>query len=246
MVHIRRGDVEPCDVYTKDRYLTNHYYIELIRKYSLSLPTTTTTTRVIIHSQNRSFEQWTDFDVLSLSNNNITNHDNENTTTTGEPQSQPSPKQTVVVEWKLDAPLRDFWYDVLVRADVFIMSKSALSQAAAILMDFPSYSKKVVCTPYVYCHSLWITVSKHHRRKEQVRLHTMIADKCSGNATFDARTLSQQEIHERMGEEDPSSVSTTLSCRTNPTRPYCEKIKKLRQKVRIKRLPTPPPPNGES
>jgi hypothetical protein len=55
VVHIRRGDVSPCNNITEFRYLPNSYYIALIQKYQ------TANHRVIVHSQERSYESWSDF-----------------------------------------------------------------------------------------------------------------------------------------------------------------------------------------
>jgi hypothetical protein len=56
VVHIRRGDVVPCNNYTKDRYLPNSHYVALIKKYQ------TKKHRVIVHSERESYENWTDFE----------------------------------------------------------------------------------------------------------------------------------------------------------------------------------------
>jgi hypothetical protein len=56
VVHIRRGDVVPCNNYTQDRYLPNSHYVSLIKKYQ------TKKHRVIVHSESKSYENWTDFD----------------------------------------------------------------------------------------------------------------------------------------------------------------------------------------
>lgn len=56
--HIRRGDVEPCDEYTEERYLPNSYYLELIGQHQ------TNDHRVIIHSEEKSWEPWSDFNSI--------------------------------------------------------------------------------------------------------------------------------------------------------------------------------------
>jgi hypothetical protein len=54
VVHVRRGDVDPCNEWT-DRYLPNSYYLDVLRKYvPRRVP-------VSIYSESWSFEPWTDF-----------------------------------------------------------------------------------------------------------------------------------------------------------------------------------------
>jgi len=78
VVHIRRGDVVPCDTYTIMRYLPNSHFKALIEKYRLQ-----GCNRVIIHSERRSFEDWSDFEEIDG------------------------------IELKLDAPPLDVWRDIL-------------------------------------------------------------------------------------------------------------------------------------
>jgi hypothetical protein len=54
VVHVRRGDVDPCNEWA-DRYLPNSYYQEVLRKY---VPRNA---RVSVFSESWSFEPWTDF-----------------------------------------------------------------------------------------------------------------------------------------------------------------------------------------
>jgi hypothetical protein len=54
VVHVRRGDVDPCNEWA-DRYLPNAYYQEVLRKY---VPRNA---RVSVFSESWSFEPWTDF-----------------------------------------------------------------------------------------------------------------------------------------------------------------------------------------
>jgi hypothetical protein len=56
-VHIRRGDVDPCDNYTADRYLPNSHYLSLLDEYR-----TERHGRVVVHSESKSREPWSDFD----------------------------------------------------------------------------------------------------------------------------------------------------------------------------------------
>lgn len=60
VVHIRRGDVHPCDNYTYNRYLPNSHYIALIDQYR-----TSNHSKVIVHSEFQSrVEPWMDFDDI--------------------------------------------------------------------------------------------------------------------------------------------------------------------------------------
>ena len=60
VVHMRRGDVQPCDNYTYNRYLPNSHYIALIHQYR-----TSNHSKVIVHSESQSqVEPWMDFDDI--------------------------------------------------------------------------------------------------------------------------------------------------------------------------------------
>jgi len=60
VIHMRRGDVHPCDKYTYSRYLPNSHYLSLIEKYR-----TKDHKRVILHSEQNSYlEPWSDFDEI--------------------------------------------------------------------------------------------------------------------------------------------------------------------------------------
>jgi hypothetical protein len=53
VVHVRRGDVDPCQL--RDRYLPSSYYVEVLDKYvPASVPVT-------VFSESSSFEPWDDF-----------------------------------------------------------------------------------------------------------------------------------------------------------------------------------------
>jgi hypothetical protein len=59
VVHIRRGDVDPCDNYTFDRYLPNSHYLTLVQQHR-----TENHTHVVVHSERKSREPWSDFDSI--------------------------------------------------------------------------------------------------------------------------------------------------------------------------------------
>lgn len=104
VAHIRRGDVDPCDKYTEERYLPNSYYLKLIQKYRTKRPDH----RVIIHSEAISWEGWSEFEDDSAS---IILGRN--------------------VEMKIGAAALELWSD-LIGAEVAILSKSSYSQAPAL------------------------------------------------------------------------------------------------------------------
>lgn len=57
VIHIRRGDVHPCDDFILPRYMPNSHYLALLKKYRRAYHK-----RVIIHSEYRSrVEDWSDF-----------------------------------------------------------------------------------------------------------------------------------------------------------------------------------------
>lgn len=163
VVHIRRGDVHPCNAQTRGRYLTNQYYVDAIQSSIMKHRAAAGRAHnndeytIILHSESQSFETWHDLDQMAdeFRNKNRWN---------------------VTLKYKLDAGLKVFWGDVLQRADIFVMSKSALSQVAAILMD-PT-NTRVLCTPFVDCHSNWDRVSHQTLRHEEDRLHSLARSRC--------------------------------------------------------------------
>ena len=111
VVHIWRGNIEPCDVYTKDRYLTNQYYIDLIQEYSSTTANISTTTIIL---------EWLYIvKIVALNRGPISMPCPRRRHHFYRCQILPSPQ--TVVEWKLDTPIRDCLYDVHVWADVFVM-----------------------------------------------------------------------------------------------------------------------------
>ena len=59
-VHIRRGDIVPCNANFGARYLPNQHYLQLIQAYLPPL-SSQKTTQVIIYSESNSTEAWEDF-----------------------------------------------------------------------------------------------------------------------------------------------------------------------------------------
>lgn len=65
IVHIRRGDITPCDDPFYLRYIPNSHYLELIDQYAVR---NDTFYNVTIYSEPLSFESWQDFSVSHKSN----------------------------------------------------------------------------------------------------------------------------------------------------------------------------------
>ena len=61
VAHIRRGDVDPCDPKTRDRYLTNHYYRSLLKSYA-----DIDNDVINVFSEQKSIEGWDDFRSYDL------------------------------------------------------------------------------------------------------------------------------------------------------------------------------------
>ena len=102
VVHVRRGDVSPCNRKLK-RYLPNQYYLQVLNEY---IPTDGRQYHVTVFGESFSFsnpvEPWTDF-------------------------TQKRPHITV----QLDTNVSTVWQSIMA-ADIFIMSKSAFSMVPAL------------------------------------------------------------------------------------------------------------------
>jgi hypothetical protein len=69
----RRGDVDPCDNYSYDRYLPNSHYLFLLQHHR-----TVSDAHVVVHSERKSRKPWSDFDsirgiILKLDANPLVN-----------------------------------------------------------------------------------------------------------------------------------------------------------------------------
>lgn len=168
VVHIRRGDVHPCDLYTRERYMTNQYYMDWIKAYITSKHEHY---HVIIHSQKLSFEPWSEFETMVASLKSL--------------------GFNLTYEMKLDVPIDDVWLDVVSSANVFVMSKSSFSQTAAILMGADE-NRTVVCMPFPGCNSLWHRVNHTVIRTEKLRMESIVESQCQ-NITYDSRKMSWDE-----------------------------------------------------
>jgi hypothetical protein len=126
-IHIRRGDVSPCDkdIDVANRYLPNQHYLRLLDHYYRSAPVITrggTTlqeqqqSQVFLYSQSESFESWSDF-ASACSQHNCT--------------------------LRLDTDIVEVWRGLLT-ADTLILSKSSFSLVAGLL----SSAAQVVYTPF--------------------------------------------------------------------------------------------------
>lgn len=159
VLHIRRGDVTPCDPGTRERYLPNSYYRKLVDRYAPAH------CRVMIYSERTSIEPWDDFRNYSLRLG------------TGDSDGH-SPQVGGVISASLpSSSMRDLakiWID-MVTADVLILSKSSFSLVPALLSGAPSPlppSRSVLASPrftpprIVYT-DFWVDPLPHWTRVSQ-------------------------------------------------------------------------------
>jgi hypothetical protein len=112
VVHIRRGDVTPCDSL---RYLPNSYYLELIRRY---VPRHF---EVVIYSERNSFETWHDFANYTRILADDEKHNNSDGNDVSGVEDAKGIRD-VILAW-----------EAMMNADVLILSKSSFSIVPAIL-----------------------------------------------------------------------------------------------------------------
>ena len=156
-VHVRRGDVNPCNG-SKQRYLPNSHYQRILQHHVLSHDhhdnqhgNTDSTGRrrrrivIKIHSQRKSFEPWTDrvdYWMGQFENNKDQSDKND----------VPSP--LVQVQVLLDAPLHEAWHDMMT-ADILVLSRSSFSYVPAIL--HPEEEDGVSSSPRNHHHQVIYT-----------------------------------------------------------------------------------------
>jgi hypothetical protein len=160
-IHIRRGDVSPCD---KDgdvasRYLPNQHYLRLLDHYYRYAPVITgagTTlqeqqqSQVIVYSQSESFESWSDF-ASACSQHNCT--------------------------LRLDTDILEVWRGLLT-ADTLILSKSSFSLVAGLL----SSAAQVVYTPFWHQPlANWTVISRELEMETLRDLERIKRDNCLSN-----------------------------------------------------------------
>jgi hypothetical protein len=174
VIHVRRGDVEPCDNMTVHRYITNQYYIDTIREYVAKANTNNNhnhspqKTKIIVHSQNRSTEPWDDNFLRSLTEAAAA------TTTTdgGNADGNGDGDGNVEVVLKLDVPVTEVWKDMMMEADMLVLSKSMFSYVPAL---FSQKAKTIVCQPFFHpCLPQWDQPSTQQIAKESRRIKTLI------------------------------------------------------------------------
>lgn len=127
VVHIRRGDVSPCNKFAS-RYLTNEHYNRLLNRYVIEPfkkeKIGKQNMTITIHSEKNSHEPW-DYGYW-LEAVNATND------------------QTISVKLELSQSLQRTWLDMMT-ADILITSISTFSFVAAALNLFAS---KIIYTPF--------------------------------------------------------------------------------------------------
>jgi hypothetical protein len=149
-VHIRRGDVEPCNKNSK-RFLPNSHYIDLIRKYLCekknSLPAESKVNITIFSEKNAGIEGWDDL------RNALEEH-----------------KALATYNFALDTDIIDT-FRRLVSADAIILSLSSFSLTGAVLnfkQDKPSPFNEIVYTPFWHAPlNSWTAVSHAQLIKTQ-------------------------------------------------------------------------------
>lgn len=129
VLHIRRGDVTPCDPSTMERYLPNSYYRALLERH---VPAHN---RVTIYSERNSVEPWDDFRnfTLILGGGEVDDRDQGAGATTSSSSMR---------------DLANIWLDMMA-ADVLILSKSSFSLVPALLSGAPPTPSSSVSSPTV-------------------------------------------------------------------------------------------------
>jgi hypothetical protein len=155
-IHIRRGDVSPCD---KDgdvvkRYLPNQHYLRILDHYAPVITRAGTTmqeqqqSQVVVYSQSKSFESWSDFSS-ACSQHNCT--------------------------LRLDTDILEVWRGLLT-ADTLILSKSSFSLVAGLL----SSAAQVVYTPFWHKPlANWTVISRKLKMETLRDLERIKRDNCT-------------------------------------------------------------------
>ena len=158
-IHIRRGDVSPCDKNSEvaRRYLPNQHYLRLLDHYYRYAPVITragTTlqeqqqSQVVVYSQSESFESWSDFASACSQHNCIL---------------------------RLDTDMLEVWRGLLT-ADKLILSKSSLSLVAGLL----SSASQVVYTPFWHQPlANWTVISRELEMETLRDLERIKRDNCT-------------------------------------------------------------------
>jgi hypothetical protein len=155
-IHIRRGDVSPCDKDSDvaNRYLPNRHYLRLLDLYYAPVITHAGTTlqeqqqsQVVVYSQSESFESWSDF--ASACSHNCT--------------------------LRLDTDILEVWRGLLT-ADTLILSKSSFSLVAGLL----SSAAQVIYTPMVHQPlANWTVISRELEMETRRDVERMKRENCS-------------------------------------------------------------------
>jgi hypothetical protein len=168
VLHIRRGDVTPCDRTTSERYLPNAYYLELLERYVVPMDHH----RVTIYSERSSIEPWDDFRNCTLRLGSGVGGDDH--------------AQGAGINASSTSSMRDLasiWLDMMT-ADVLIMSKSSFSLVPALLGGGPSSPMPTpsaleapsVRPPHVVYTDFWFDPLPHWTRVPQSLLRQAAVD----------------------------------------------------------------------
>jgi hypothetical protein len=192
VLHIRRGDVTPCDPDTSERYLPNSYYLELLERYVVP----TDHHRVIIYSERSSIEPWDDFRncTLRLGSGVGGDHHAQWAGATASSALSSSSMQD----------LANIWLD-MITADVLIMSKSSFSLVPALLGGDPTSPVPTLSAlaassftpPQIVYTDFWIDPLPHWTRVPQNLLR---------QAAVDAERVKKQYCPPRDGRSTPVGI----------------------------------------
>ena len=178
-VHMRRGDVDPCQHET--RYLPNSYYLQMIQEYvdkymaaaaaaaraansNDSATATVANVRVTIYSEQESFEPWDEF---LRRNYSLVLGTNDNKSSTVD-KRQHHIGSDIAVAWK-----------DMMDADVLILSKSSFSMVPAILKN--NNDGSVVYFPFWHAPlEHWVTVNNTVVRETEAEVKKLKRNGCYG------------------------------------------------------------------
>ena len=152
-LHVRRGDIEPCNVKTNKyskRYLPNSHYIRVLNELVFTKETmeealeasgrSKLILNMTIFSESDSFES---FDIFQQSSN-IPNLF---------PICQDTDTYECILTVALDSDVPSIWYTLAIQADVIVLSRSTFSLVPAILNvkgTLSNYPAKVIYTRFEY------------------------------------------------------------------------------------------------
>jgi hypothetical protein len=188
VLHIRRGDVTPCDPDTSERYLPNAYYLEMLERYVVPMDHH----RVTIYSERSSIEPWDDFRNCTL---RLDGGDRDDRARGGGVNASSALSSSSMQD------LANIWLD-MITADVLIMSKSSFSVVPALLGGGPTspvptpsaLAASRFTPPQIVYADFWIEPLPHWTRVPQNLLR---------QAAVDAERVKKQYCPPRDGRPTP-------------------------------------------